>query len=281
MLVSIDDLAAHLADPANADWVVVDCRFNLQQPAAGSRLYAKGHIPGAFYADLDRDLAGVRTANSGRHPLPEVAQIEKTLSGFGIRPESRVVVYDEGGGALAARLWWLLRWLGHGQVSLLDGGYAAWCAAGLPVSAEQPAGHAGRFVGRPGSMPVRTTADIEAALGTSRMLLLDLRAHDRYLGRVEPIDPVAGHVPGAVSAPFSANLGADNHFHPVADLRRHYSALLGDRPAAEVVCMCGSGVTACHGIFALELAGWPGVSLYVGSWSEWIRSAARPVARES
>jgi len=278
MLVSIDDLAADLSNP---DLVVVDCRFNLQQPAAGSRLYAARHIPGAFYADLDRDLSGTRTAELGRHPLPDVGVLQKLLSGFGIGPETRVVVYDEGGGALAARLWWLLRWLGHVQVSLLDGGFAAWCVAGLPVSAEQPARRKGRFVARPDSMPVLTTRDIEAALGTEEILLLDLRAHDRYLGRVEPIDPVAGHVPGAVSAPFSANLGPDGRFRPVEELRRNYSAMLGDRPVAEVVCMCGSGVTACHGIFALELAGWPGAGLYVGSWSEWIRSAGRPVARES
>ncbi|MCB1597303.1 MAG: sulfurtransferase [Gammaproteobacteria bacterium] len=278
MLVSIDDLAADLSNP---DLVVVDCRFNLQQPAAGSRLYAERHIPGAYYADLDRDLAGPRTAETGRHPLPDVEDLQQLLSGFGIGPETRVVVYDEGGGALAARLWWLLRWLGHTEVSLLDGGFAAWCAAGLPISTEVPARRKGRFVARPGSMPVATTRNIEAALGTARILLLDLRSHDRYLGRVEPIDPVAGHVPGAVSAPFSRNLGPDGRFLPAAELRRNYSAMIGDRPVAEVVCMCGSGVTACHGIFALELAGWPGAGLYVGSWSEWIRSAGRPVERES
>ena len=278
MLVSIDDLAADLSNP---DLVVVDCRFNLQQPAAGSRLYAERHIPGAYYADLDRDLAGPRTAETGRHPLPDVEDLQQLLSGFGIGPETRVVVYDEGGGALAARLWWLLRWLGHTEVSLLDGGFAAWCAAGLPISTEVPARRKGRFVARPGSMPVATTRNIEAALGPARSLLLDLRSHDRYLGRVEPIDPVAGHVPGAVSAPFSRNLGPDGRFLPAAELRRNYSAMIGDRPVAEVVCMCGSGVTACHGIFALELAGWPGAGLYVGSWSEWIRSAGRPVERES
>jgi thiosulfate/3-mercaptopyruvate sulfurtransferase len=277
MLVSIDTLAAHLDDPRQ---VVVDCRFNLQQPAAGRRLYAEGHIPGAFCADLDRDLSGPKQPELGRHPLPEVAGLEKLLSGFGIGPDSRVVVYDEGGGALAARLWWLLRWLGHAQVGLLDGGYAAWCAAGLPVSTTQPVRRNGRFVARPGCMPVVTTCDVEALLGTGKMLLLDLRARERYLGRVEPIDPVAGHVPGAVSAPFSAHLAADGRFLPAAELRRHYSDLLGTRPVADVVCMCGSGVTACHGIFALELAGWPGAALYVGSWSEWIRSAERPVVHE-
>lgn len=278
MLVSIADLAARLDDP---DQVVVDCRFNLQQPAAGPRLYAEGHIPGAFYADLDHDLSGPRQADLGRHPLPIVASLQRLLSGFGIGPKSRVVVYDEGGGAIAARLWWLLRWLGHADVGLLDGGYAAWCAAGQPVSKARPAPRAGSFVPRPGSMPVLTTADIEASLGTGKILLLDLRARDRYLGRVEPIDPVAGHVPGALSAPFSKNLAADGRFLPVADLRRHYAALLGGRPVAEVACMCGSGVTACHGVFALELAGWAGVGLYAGSWSEWIRAAERPIERES
>ena len=286
MLVSITELAAQLRNNAsntanNADWVVVDCRFNLQQPAAGQRLYAEGHIPGAFYADLDRDLSGAKSADLGRHPLPDVATLQKLLSGFGIGPQTRVMVYDEGGGALAARLWWLLRWLGHAQVSLLDGGYSAWCAAGFTVSPQQPPLRQGQFVARPGSMPVLTTREVEAALGTAQMLLLDLRARDRYLGRVEPIDPVAGHVPGAVNAPFSANLGPGGCFRPVPELHQHYLALLGERPASEVVCMCGSGVTACHGIFALELAGWPGAGLYVGSWSEWIRSAERPVARES
>jgi thiosulfate/3-mercaptopyruvate sulfurtransferase len=277
MLVSIDDLAAHLDDP---DQVVVDCRFNLQQPAAGSRIYSEGHIPGALYADLDRDLSGAKQPELGRHPLPDVPELQNLLSGFGIGPESRVVVYDEGSGALAARLWWLLRWLGHAQVSLLDGGYGAWCAAGLPVSTAQPARRNGRFVAQPGGMPVVTTRDVEASLGTGKILLLDLRARDRYLGRVEPIDPVAGHVPGAVSAPFSAHVAADGRFLPPAELRQHYSELLGTRPVSEVACMCGSGVTACHGIFALELAGFPGAALYVGSWSEWIRSAERPIARE-
>lgn len=278
MLVSINDLHAQLGNP---DWVVVDCRFNLQQPAAGLQLYAEGHIPGACYADLDQDLSGAKTEEQGRHPLPDPGELQKLLSGFGIGPETRVVVYDEGGGALAARLWWLLRWIGHTQVSLLDGGFAAWCAAGLPVSTERPPVRHGLLVARPGSMPVLTTDEIEASLGSGRLLLLDLRAHDRYLGRVEPIDAVAGHIPGAVSAPFSENLGPDGHFRAVSELRSRYAALLGDRPAAEVACMCGSGVTACHGIFALELAGWPGAGLYVGSWSEWIRSTTRPIARES
>ncbi len=277
MLVSIDDLAAHLDDQ---DQVIVDCRFNLQQPEAGPRLYAEGHIPGAFYADLDRDLSGPKLPGLGRHPLPDVTGLQKLLSGFGIGPESRVVVYDEGGGAMAARLWWLLRWLGHAQVGLLDGGYGAWCTAGLPVSTVPPGRRNGSFVARPGCMPVVTTCDVEASLGTEQMLLLDLRARERYLGRVEPIDPVAGHVPGAVSAPFSAHLGADGRFLPAAELRRHFSGLLGAHPVADVVCMCGSGVTACHGIFALELAGWPGASLYAGSWSEWIRAAERPIAHE-
>lgn len=278
MLVSIAELAARLEDP---DQVVIDCRFNLQQPAAGPGLYAEGHVPGAFYADLDQDLSGPKRPDLGRHPLPAVDSLQKLFSGFGIGRGTRVVVYDEGGGALAARLWWLLRWLGHAEVGLLDGGYTAWCAAGLPVSKVRPAQRAGSFVPQPGSMPVLTTADIEASLGTGKLLLLDLRARDRYLGRVEPIDPVAGHVPGALSAPFSENLDAGGRFRPPGELRRHYAALLGGRPVAEVACMCGSGVTACHGIFALELAGWPGVGLYVGSWSEWIRSAERPIARES
>jgi len=278
LLVQAGELAAHLSDPG---WVVVDCRFNLQEPAAGRRLYAEGHIPGAWFADLDQDLAGPRQPHLGRHPLPDVAALERLFAGFGIGPDTRVVAYDDSGGALAARLWWLLRYLGHTRVSLLDGGLTAWRHAGLPESTAVPAPRSGAFRARPGCMPVLSTADVERELAGGRLALLDVRARERYLGRTEPIDPVAGHVPGALSAPFSANLGPDGRFRSPAELRRHYQALLADHPQTAVACMCGSGVTACHGVLALELAGLPGAGLYAGSWSEWIRSPDRPVAREA
>lgn len=275
LLVSPAVLAERLGDPS---WVTIDCRFNLQQPEAGPELYRQGHIPGACYAGLDRDLAGPRRPGLGRHPLPEPDALAARLRSFGIGPGVRVVAYDEGGGGFAVRLWWLLRWLGHREVALLDGGLAAWQRAGLPLATDVPAARQGLLVPQPGGMPVLTTAELEHALAAGQVLLLDLRAAERYAGQLEPIDPVAGHVPGAVSMPLAGNLAADGRFLPPDELRVRYQAVLGDRDPGAVVCMCGSGVTACHGIFALERAGLPGAALYAGSWSEWIRDPRRPVA---
>jgi thiosulfate/3-mercaptopyruvate sulfurtransferase len=258
--------------------VVVDCRFNLLQPAAGEAAYREGHIPGAWYANLDRDLSSPPGPRMGRHPLPDPEHLRLFFGRLGITPGASVVVYDEGGGGIAARLWWLLRWMGHQSVQLLDGGFAAWQKAGHPVSQTVPEPHAGRFSGDPGHMPVLDTPEVVTALAGQAIRLLDLRAAERFQGRVEPIDPVAGHVPGAVNVPFAGNLGEEQQFLPAARLAARYGPLVAGRPAAEVVCMCGSGVTACHGILALELAGFPGAALYAGSWSEWIRSPDRPVA---
>lgn len=260
--------------------VPVDCRFNLMKPDAGRAAWQAGHIPGAWFADLDQDLAAPRTADSGRHPLPDPARLRELFSRFGIGPDTPVVVYDEGGGALAARLWWLLRWMGHARVSLLDGGLGAWERAGLPVTTEVPAARPARFAGQPGHMPTVDVATLAGRLGRGDLRLLDARAPERFHGRTEPIDPVGGHVPGAVNAPFGGNLGADGRFRPAAELAARYRELTGGRPASDVVCMCGSGVTACHAILALEIAGLPRATLYPGSWSEWIRAPDRPVARE-
>lgn len=277
LLISAADLAAAMGPTAP---VIVDCRFNLVQPDAGRAAYDAGHIPGAWYANLDRDLAGPRQAHTGRHPLPEPEQLRALFSGFGIGPATLVVAYDEGGGGLAARLWWLLRWMGHRQVVLLDGGLAAWQKAGLPLSQTAPVGRPARFEGEPGRMPVLHTAQVVAALADDAIRLLDARAEERFRGRVEPIDPVAGHVPGAVNVPFGGNLAADNRFKTPQQLAERYAPIVERRDPKEIVFMCGSGVTACHGIFALELAGQPGAVLYPGSWSEWIRSSGRPVATD-
>jgi len=278
--MSVEELAAALAGGAAGDTglVVVDCRFNLLKPDAGKAAWLEGHIPGAFHADLDRDLSSPRGAETGRHPLPDPERLRTLLSGFGIGKTTRVVAYDESGGSLAARLWWLLRWMGHGPVVLLDGGFSAWQKAGLPVDQDVPAMRTGRFEGRPGQMPVRDAGQVAEGLASGKIRLLDLRAEERFLGRTEPIDPVAGHVPGAINAPFAGNLAADGRFRPGDVLASRYAPLVAGRPLGEIVCMCGSGVTACHGIFALELAGMPGAALYPGSWSEWIRSPDRPVA---
>jgi len=281
MLISAPDLADGLqGQKDHPRWVVVDCRFNLVRPEAGRAAYRQGHIPGAWYADLDQDLSGPRGPDTGRHPLPDPERLRTFLGSIGITPGVRVVAYDEGGGALAARLWWLLRWMGHRNVGLLDGGLAAWQNAGLPLSQALPDPQPGHFKGAGGQMPVMDTQAILTALDAGSIRLLDVRAEERFRGLVEPIDPVAGHVPGAMNLPFTGNLDANQRFQSPGQLAERYGAVLEGRPAGSVVFMCGSGVTACHGVFALELAGTPGSVLYPGSWSEWIRSPDRPVATE-
>lgn len=274
-LVSVDELAAHLDDP---DWIVVDCRFDLMDPGAGRAAWRGGHVPGARYADLDRDLAAPVGADGdgGRHPLPAADELNRRFRAWGIHATSRVVAYDDAGNAIAARLWWLLRWLGHEGAAVLDGGLTAWQAAGHPLSTEEPTPEEGSFEGTPGAMPVVDAGAVADGLVSARIALLDARAPERFAGLVEPLDKRAGHVPGALSAPFQANLRADKCFRAPDELRAYYAAAIGDR--RDVVAMCGSGVTACHTLLALEIAGIPGAALYPGSWSDWISGAKRPVA---
>jgi len=272
-LVQAEALAAALDAPG---LVVVDCRFSLADPAAGERDYRQAHIPGARYAHLDRDLSGGPGPGRGRHPWPDAAGFTGRLAAWGIRPDSRVVAYDAGDGAFAARLWCLLRMLGHEAVAVLDGGFACWTALGLPVDDA-----------RPGPVPAAYVAAFDAsrlldAEATARHLargglLVDARAPERFRGEVEPIDPVAGHVPGAVNRPYAANLDS-GRFKPPARLREEFEALPGWRGAGALVAMCGSGVTACHHLLALEHAGLHGAALFTGSWSGWISDPARPVA---
>lgn len=260
--------------------VVVDCRFDLTRPEAGEQAWRAGHVPGARYAHLDRDLAGPRFPGSGRHPLPEIGQLSGLFSSWGISSGTLVVAYDDSGGMIAARLWWLLRWLGHARVALLDGGWQAWLAAGLPVSTTLPPASAkGCFQATAGLMPVTDAARIECRLGDPQLLLLDVRTPARYRGEVEPIDPVAGHIPGAINRPCSENLDERGCFRSSAELAGEFRRLIAGRAMSDVVISCGSGVTACHGLFALELAGLPGACLYPGSWSEWIADPRRPVEK--
>ncbi len=277
-LVPVNELAAHLDDP---DWIVVDCRFDLADPGAGRAAWRRGHVPGAAYADLDRDLAAPARADGtgGRHPLPDPDELNRRLRSWGIRATSRVVAYDDAGNAIAARLWWLLRWLGHERAAVLDGGLTAWQAAGRPLSTDESAPPAGNFEGTPGAMPISDADAVAEGLASGRIALLDARAAERFAGFVEPLDTRAGHVPGAVSTPFQDNLRADKCLRAPEELRAYYSAAIGD--ARDVVAMCGSGVTACHTLLALEVAGMPVASLYAGSWSDWISSAERPIARSS
>jgi thiosulfate/3-mercaptopyruvate sulfurtransferase len=273
-LIDAASLARRLDDPG---CVIVDCRFTLTDPAAGRAAYSRAHIPGARYADLDRDLARPPDPGEGRHPLPTTEDFARRLGSWGVAPDSTVVAYDEGGGAIAARLWWMLRWIGHERALVLDGGLAAWEAAKLPVEADapriRPTTYAPRSVD---AAAVVTTAQVEPALAAGSVLV-DARGAVRYRGEQEPIDPVAGHVPGAVNRPFSENLTASGRFKDPAVLRTEIEALLGGRAAGEAIAMCGSGVTACHLLLAMAVAGLEGGRLYAGSWSEWIRDPRRPV----
>jgi thiosulfate/3-mercaptopyruvate sulfurtransferase len=279
-LISVPQLAQRLEDPA---LVIVDCRFDLARPAWGEAAYGESRIARARYAHLDRDLSGPLRPDSGRHPLPAPQALAECLGGWGIEAGVQVVAYDQGPGAFAARLWWLLRWLGHSSVAVLDGGLAAWQAARLALETTAPAPpRARRFEGRAHAEALIATAELEQLLNAGQLssgerVLIDARGADRFAGHNETIDPVAGHIPGARNHPFTDNL-ADGRFLPAAVLRERYLHTLGAQRPAQAVCMCGSGVTACHTVLALEIAGLPGARLYGGSWSEWIRNPARPVA---
>lgn len=276
-LVSAGELAARLADP---DWLVADCRFELADRDAGARAWRAGHIPGAIHADLERDLSAPVTRETGRHPLPPIDVFAATLSRWGMTGHTQVVAYDAGNGMFAARLWWMLRFMGHDAVAVLDGGYAAWLAGGYPVSDAAVTRPPGRFVARPRRAMVCDAVDVTEALASGEVLV-DLRAAERFAGQVEPLDTVAGHVPGAVNLPFQLNLDEHGRFRSPAALAELWRARTGAAGGSGLICMCGSGVTACQGLLALEVAGRPGGRLYAGSWSEWIRDPARPVARDA
>jgi len=275
-LIETAELAAALADPRCA---IIDCRFDLAQPDWGTRVYAVGHIPLALYAHLDRDLAGAPRAGSGRHPLPSRAEFTARLSRWGIDESVQVVAYDQGSGAYAARLWGLLRWVGHSGVAVLNGGYAAWVAARRPISAAAETRTPTHFTPRAVALGTLTASEVERGLLDRQILLVDARGADRFAGENETIDPVAGHIPGARNLPFTGNLDPQGRFLSAAALRQRWQEVLGTHRASDIVSMCGSGVTACHNLLALEIAGLPGARLYSGSWSEWIRDPARPIAR--
>lgn len=272
-LVQPEALAAALDE---RDVVAVDCRFSLADPAAGEQAYRAAHTPGARYAHLDRDLSGHGKRGQGRHPWPDAVAFSARLSDWGIAPNSRVLAYDAGDGAFAARLWCLLKLLGHDAVAVLDGGWARWTALGLPVDAAVPSPSPAAYSATFEASRLFDADDTRRHLDAGG-LLLDARAPERFRGEVEPIDPVAGHVPGATNRPYASNL-ADGRFKPAAQLRAEFDTLLDGRPADAVVAMCGSGVTACHHLLAMEHAGLPGAKLFTGSWSGWTSDPSRPVA---
>lgn len=267
-------LQPQLGDPG---WCVVDVRHQLADTTYGERAYAAGHIPGAVFLHLDRDLSGPLTGSNGRHPLPDPAALMARLSAVGIGNATQVVVYDDAGGMIAGRLWWLLRWLGHDRVALLDGGFPLWQAEGRPVDAMPAARPVARFSGQPRDGAV-DTAWLLAHLGRPELCLVDARGADRFRGENETIDPVGGHIPGARNRCFKDNLEADGRFKPAAVLHAEYLALLAGNAPTEVVMQCGSGVSACLNLLAMEIAGLRGAKLYPGSWSEWCADPARPVA---
>ncbi len=276
-LISATDLAAHVTD---SQWVILDCRHDLLNPDAGSKAFAAGHIQNARFASIDNDLSGAKTGPDGifrgRHPLPERAALIETLRSWGISDDTQVVAYDAHGGMYAARLWWLLRWIGHPAVAVLDGGLAAWQAAGEPLVLPVAPSARGTITERPSLTEAVSVNEVVANLATHARTVVDARAADRYRGENEIVDPVGGHIPGARNRFFKDNLAADGRFKDATQLKAEWTPLFASAPQA--IMQCGSGVTACHNLLALEVAGLPGAALYPGSWSEWCADAARPVA---
>lgn len=273
-LVSVQE-AATLVTPA---WRFFDCRFNLANLAAGRDAYGAGHLPGAFFLDLEEDLSGPCSGLNGRHPLPDPQLLADKLGSLGVGPNTQVVAYDDAGGMFASRLWWLLRWLGHDRVAVLNGGIQAWTSAGHPVVTDVPQASAAAFTPRV-QKQLRVDADfVLSHLHDPAMLLIDARAPDRFRGENETLDPVGGHIPGAINRFFKDNLDASGCFKSGAQLQEEFGKLINGGDAHNVVLQCGSGVTACHNLLAMETAGLSGARLYAGSWSEWCADPARPVA---
>ena len=275
-LITTGDLFEHLSDP---QWTIVDCRFSLAEPELGRREYEEAHIPGALYAHLDEDLSGpIVPGRTGRHPLPAPEKMAQRLGSWGIGPGQQVIAYDVSGGGIAARLWWLLRWLGHDEVAVLDGGWQEWQRHGHPVRGGVESAQPRTFVPHPREDWVASAGEVNALRKDPGFLLVDSRAADRYRGENETIDPVAGHIPGAVNVPYAGNLEENGRFRSRKALRERFDDVLQQIPPDHVIFYCGSGVTAAHNLLALSYAGFGGARLYVGSWSEWIIDPSRPVA---
>ncbi len=276
-LIQTEELAARLGDP---DWVVVDCRYTLSDPEAGTGAFRRSRLPGARYLHLEDDLSGPVTESSGRHPLPDPGRLAARLAQCGIGPQSQVVAYDDSFGSMAGRLWWMLRWLGHDAVALLDGGFQKWSRERRELESGHPGarGGAGRLDTAPRRGAWVDATEVEQALARGDSLLIDARAPERYTGEEEPFDPVAGHIPGSVNRPFEDNLDIDGTFLSPQELREAFEAILGGQPPQRAIHVCGSGVTACHNLLAMEIAGLGGSRLYPGSWSEWITDPRHPVA---
>jgi thiosulfate/3-mercaptopyruvate sulfurtransferase len=276
-LIDAATLAKHLDDPS---FVIFDCRHDLAKPDWGSEVYGASHIPGARFAHLDKNLSGPKTGKNGRHPLPDSQSFARWLAQMGASNDTQIIGYDSTGGTYGARLWWMVRWLGHERVAVLDGGWDAWIKSGLPVTHAKPSPHSAAF-----HMQLRTDASVDANfivrdLDSQAYQVLDARANERFHGQNETIDPTGGHIPGAANRFFKENLDARGRFKPAAALKAEFEALLQGRAPSHIIHQCGSGVTACHNALAMEIAGLPGSKVYPGSWSEWIADPARPIATQ-
>lgn len=278
-LISVQELQTHLGDPT---WKIVDCRFSLTSPDSKQQEYLQAHIPGAVYAHLDKNLSGrVILGKTGRHPLPDIDRLARFFSQIGIDESIQVVAYDDAGGSSAAvRLWWLLRWMGHTSVAVLDGGWQEWLQAGYLVKCGREKSATKKFTPHLRPELVVISGDDLQQITDSSVIIVDARSNERYIGENEPIDPIAGHIPGALNAPHQENLDDQGRFLTKEQLRQRYLELLGEVANAQVIFYCGSGVTACHDILAFQHAGLGEARLYAGSWSEWITSGERPIAIE-
>ncbi|MFM1843044.1 MAG: hypothetical protein RLZZ490_1786 [Cyanobacteriota bacterium] len=272
-LITATELIQHTHDP---EWRIFDCRFSLTDGRDGPRAYAEGHIPNAIYLHLDGDLSGIKTGHNGRHPLPDRRNFRNRMANCGVDINTQVVAYDDQGGMFAARLWWILRWLGHRQVAVLDGGLTAWRAASFPLEIGIPYFSPTDFISQSGET-VLTADEVLAHVNQGDRLIIDARSADRYAGQNETLDPVGGHIPGAINRFFRHNLDNMGYFKTPNQLRTEFDALLHQTPANHVIHQCGSGVTACHNLLAMEIAGLTGSCLYPGSWSEWCANPHRPM----
>ncbi len=274
-IISVEDLNKNIN---NQDWFVFDCRFMLKDPHSGLQKFSLGHIPGAQFADMDNDLAAPMTPTSGRHPLPNPDELIKKLQSWGLNNSSQVICYDDMSGAFAARMWWLLKWLGHENVAVLDGGIDLWTGSGLELETDVKKRTTGTFSGHANNNMWVDVEFVKQEIAQNNITLLDARSEERYTAKDTKTDPVAGHVPGAISIPFSGNLSKQGVFLSKGELQTRFAAMVNNAEKKEVVNMCGSGVTACHNLLAMSVADLPMTRLFVGSWSEWIKDKSRPVA---
>lgn len=274
-IVSPELLEQHLQDP---DWIVFDCRFSLADKDYGQTAWDQHHIPGSRFVDLEHDLSGEITHSTGRHPLPSPGELLDKLTKLGLKNDAQIIVYDDAFGSMAVRLWWSLRWLGHNSVALLDGGYPRWKREERPISDEKPLIEPGQFVAHLNNDAWVDRRFVEGCLNDTSRQLIDARGEDRFAGERDPLDPVKGHIPGALNRPFEDNLDLAGNFLPANELREEFVELLGKTPPEQVVHTCGSGVTCCHNMLAMEIAGLSGSRTYIGSWSEWITDPTHPIA---